>query len=519
MHEFLLERGRSNPGGPAVVEFSQGGEPVVTSYRQLEDRMGEYAAVLDGLGLDVGDRVVLETDTSGPAIALFLACSSLGLVFVPVSPEVPDARLASIVESARPALHLQADAGTRTGLPEGVGTGRFGPGGLGIERPPAPRVRRRRAVQSTDTAYMIFTSGTTGRPKGVVMSHRGVIAFYRSLLAAAAVAPDSRVATTSPFQFDFSLLDIGLAFGSGAAVVPVPRAVLTWPRRFLRFLEESGATHVDGVPSVWRPVLAHEAETLGRLTGLRGILYSGEVFPPAELRRLQELQPRLRIVNCFGSTESIACSFTDVPNPLPASVEELPIACAGSGAEIVLVDEDGGIVTEPGRAGEIHLYSPALFTGYWDAPRATRAALVPDPVTPQSGQVVFRSGDLGSWDENGRLFYRGRSDSLVKIRGNRVELGEVERRLLEHPAVRASAVLALPQGRTGRELALHAFVVPHSAGDFEERALRSFLKEALPEYMVPHQVTVLGSLPVTTNGKTDRAALGRTVAGARPQAA
>ncbi|MFG2547738.1 AMP-binding protein [Streptomyces sp. NPDC048594] len=501
------------------MEFSEAGDPVVTSYRQLEDRVREYAAVLDGLGLDVGDRVVLETDTSGPAIALFLACSSLGLVFVPVSPEVPDARLASIVDSARPALHLQTDRGTRTGLPEGVGTGRFGPGGLGIERPPARRVRRRRAVQAADTAYMIFTSGTTGRPKGVVMSHRGVIAFYRSLLAAAAVAPDSRVATTSPFQFDFSLLDIGLAFGSGAAVVPVPRAVLTWPRRFLRFLEESGVTHVDGVPSIWRPVLAHEAETLGRLTGLRGILYSGEVFPPAELRRLRELRPGLRIVNCFGSTESIACSFTDVPDPLPASVEELPIGYADGGAEIVLVDEDGTVVTEPGLTGEIHLYGPALFTGYWNSPQATRAALVPDPVTPESGQVVFRSGDLGSRDEAGRLFYRGRRDSLVKIRGNRVELGEIERRLLEHPAVRAGAVLALPQGRSAAELALYAFVVPRAAGDFEERALRAFLKEALPEYMIPHQVTVLGALPVTTNGKTDRAALSRIVAGPDARAA
>nr|UTI67650.1 AptJ [Actinoallomurus sp. ID145808] len=505
MCDFMLASVKTTPGRPAVIQPTDGGFTTVT-YRQLERQVHEYAVSLNELGLDIGDRCVLESDTSASAIAMFLACSSLGLTFIPVSPDTPAQRLRSIIDTTEPALHLQTGSGRREGIPEQVGTARFGPDGLRVERPPVPRTRHRHEVTGTDTAYIIFTSGTTGRPKGVVMSHRAVVSFYRGMMEQNIVTGEDRVATTSPLQFDFSLLDIGLALGSGAAVVPVPRDRLQWPRRFVRFLRDAEVTHVNGVPSIWRSTLRNESELLAGLDRLRSILFCGEDFPLPELRHLQRLLPKLRIVNCYGATESMASSFADVPNPIPDDLERLSIGFAHPGAEMVIVDENGRPVERPGAVGEIYLRSPALFSGYWDEPEATAATLVPDPLNPRSGQTVLRTGDLAYRGERRELYFCGRADSQVQVRGNRVELGEVERRLLAFPGVAASAAVLLP--RADEEPVLSAFLVMESqAKAFDKMELRGFCMEALPGYMIPQELHVLEELPVTPHGKVDRTAL------------
>ncbi|MFE5793578.1 AMP-binding protein [Streptomyces sp. NPDC056503] len=506
MDELLLAAAARTPERPAVVEHLGSDGIRVHSYRRLEQKVREYARALDATGLGIGDRVLIHADTDVESIALFLACSSLGLPFVPVSPEAPEQRLRTIVETAEPALFAHAAGGSPSWLPPGTGSARFGAGGLEPGRPVPPRARVRREITGTDTAYMIFTSGTTGRPKGVVMSHRGVTSFYRGMLAHALITPDDRVASTSPLQFDFSLLDIGLALGSGAAVVPVPRDVVRFPRRFVGLLDAAEVTHVNGVPSIWRSALRHEAEALARLDRLTSVLYCGEPFPLTELRALQGLLPRLRIVNCYGATESMACSFTDVPRPLPDDLENPSIGFAHPGAEMLLVDPWGRPVERPGEVGEIYLRSPALFTGYWDDPVATAAVLVADPLEPRSGQIVFRTGDLAYRGEAGDLYFAGRADDQVQIRGNRVELGEVERRILEFPGVAAAAAVVVPDGAEG-EYALGVFAVAARGAEVQERALRSFCRDSLPAYMIPKAVRLVDELPVTPNGKTDRKAL------------
>jgi amino acid adenylation domain-containing protein len=489
---FLLAAARSTPDSAAVVEF--GGR--TTTYRELARQAESYARELARLGIDIGERVILESDTSAPAIAMLIACASMGLTFVPVSSETPDARLEMIIEATGPALHLQA--GDRA--VDAPALARFGPDGLDVVRAPRRRVLHRRELVGTDIAYIIFTSGSTGRPKGVVMSHRAVVAFYRGMLHYDIVGTTDRVASTSPLQFDFSLLDIGLALGSGAAVVPVPRTMLRWPSRFLRVLRETRATQVNGVPSIWRQVLRYAPDELAALEDLRGILFCGEEFPLHELRRLRSLLPEARLVNCYGATESMACSFTDVPDPVP---DRLSIGRAHPGAEMIILDNAGRPVPDPGVVGEIHLRSPALFTGYWDDPAATRAALVPDPLQPRTGQVVFRTGDLAYRDERDELHFCGRADAQVQIRGNRVELAEVERALLSCPGVTAGAALLLRPSEPDAELAAFVVVTP----EFDEARLGAHCASALPAYMVPGRVCVTDELPLTVNGKVDRGAL------------
>ncbi|MFD9909381.1 AMP-binding protein [Streptomyces sp. NPDC059063] len=509
LRTYLLAAARSTPDRPAVVQAAADGGIETITYGELERRTDRCAAALDALGLDVGDRVILESDTDADAVATLLACATLGLPFVPASPEAPDERLLTIIESAEPALYVQSGHGRRTGIPESVGTARFGPDGLTVERAPAPRVRRRRTVTPLDTAYITFTSGTTGRPKGVVMSHRGVLAFLRGAQAEGLITADDRVAGTSPLQFDFALFDIGFALSHGAALVPVPRDRLNWPRRFLTFLRETGVTQVDGVPSIWRPVLRHEPDLLAELAqdgALRRILTSGENFPLDELRRLQELLPKAHFVNGYGATETMAASITEVPNPLPPGTERLSIGYAVAGAEMLLVGPEGRPVTEPGVLGEIHLRTPSLFSGYWGDPEATRAVLVPDPLEPRSGQLLFKTGDLASMGSDGELYFHDRADSQVQIRGNRVELGEVERRVSRFPGISGAVALLLP--RVDDDPQLHVFVTrAPDAPEPDAKEVIAFCRTALPGYMVPRRLHVVDEFKLTVNGKVDRAVL------------
>ncbi|MEU2618163.1 AMP-binding protein [Streptomyces sp. NPDC007157] len=511
LHDFLLGPGRHTPDAPAVIESARAGHTTVTTHAELGSLAHTYAAGLNALGIEIGARVILEADTTALSIAMFLACSRTGLTFVPVSPEIPQQRLKAIIAATRPALHLQTMAGAREDVPHPVGTARFDAKGLTVERAPEQRPPRRRTACVTDPAYMIFTSGTTGRPKGVVMSHRAVVAFYRGMLAHHIATPEDRIASTSPLQFDFSLLNIGLALGSGACVVPVQQHLVRWPRHLLRALRDTGATQVNGVPSIWRQTLRYEPGRLAALNRLRGVLFCGEEFPLPELRQLQQLLPHARIINCYGSTESMACSFADVPNPLPESVERLSIGIAHPGAEMLLCDDAGQVVDEPGVPGEIHLRSPALFSGYWDDPEATRAALVPDPLSPESGQVVLRTGDLAVQGPEGEFHFCGRTDSQVQINGNRVELREVERRLAEFPGVAAVAAMPLGLPGGGRQLAAFVVLTVHdvsgAGGTREASDLREFCAQTLPAYMVPQEIQLLDSLPTTSNGKVDRGAL------------
>jgi amino acid adenylation domain-containing protein len=506
--QFMLAAAETTPAAPAVIDFGSDSTIRITSYEQLEYKVRRDAEQLADLQLGVADRVVVEADTSANSIAACLACSAVGLTFIPISPQAPRQRLLSIIESASPKLFLQAERSTLDGIEDHCGTGVFDDSGIALSSPPERTRVRYQELATTDAAYIIFTSGSTGRPKGVVMSHRAVVSFYHGMLHYRFVGPGDRVASTSSMHFDFAWIDIGLALGSGAAVIPVPRPMLTWPKNFARVLRETEATQVNGVPSIWRSMLQHHPQELQALPTVRTVLYAGEPFPLPELRRFQRLLPGVRIINCYGATESMACSFADVPDPLPPDLDQPSIGTAHPGAEIILLDSSGDVIDRPGVIGEIHLRSPALFTAYWDDPEATRRALVPDPIEPRSGSVVLRSGDLARRGLDGEYYLCGRVDTQVKIQGNRVELSEVERRLVQHPGVRTAAALAIR--RPDNNLALVAVVVADQA-NVDSVDLASFCRQNLPPYMVPTQVVFVDELPVNANGKLDRVNLAATV--------
>jgi amino acid adenylation domain-containing protein len=508
LHALLTAPAATTPDKPAVLELGADGHLSAVSYRELTVLAGCYAAVLGELGLSIGDRVVIRSATSAAAVAMILACSALGLPFVPVGPEAPARMLRVIVDAVEPALVAQPRLPApreplRDALGEPLPEAVFDRDGMAVDRLPTRRRDRYRQVIATDTAYIIFTSGTSGQPKGVVMSHRAVTALLRAVVGDGLVSADDRIASASPLHFDFALFDIGTALGGGATLVPIPRSRLSSPRRLVALLDDTGSTQVNGVPSIWSPVLRHDPGLLTTLPLLRRVVFAGEEFPLPELRKLQEMLPGVTAVNGYGATESMACSFTPVPNPLPADAERLCIGAVHSGAELVLVSDHGRVIEEPGVTGELYLRSPALFTGYWDDQEATRAVLVPDPLEPRSGAVVLRTGDLALRGEDGGLYFCGRADSRVQIRGNRVELGEVESALTRHPGVSAS--VAKMAARSGGDRTLIAFVtLADPLAAFDEAAALAFCKRELPAYMVPRVIRPVPAFPLTTNGKVDR---------------
>jgi len=498
LHHFLLRHAEERADRPAVVSRT-----LTLSYAELAARADALAGQLAGWGVEPGDRVVLGLDPSPDALALLCACSMVGAVFVPVGPEAPEGRFLAIAERVDAVLLVaEPSAGPQRGEGTGWVRAELGDGALRFaeERrvPPGPV---RLETTGRDLAYLIFTSGTTGEPKGIMMSHAAVLAFWRALGEHCALEDDARVGSFSPLQFDFSLLDYGLALGSGATLVLVDRALYHQPRRMLDWLGASGVTQMNGVPSLWSSILRHVPQELPRAAALRTVFFAGEGFPAADLRTLRAAIPALRIINCFGHSESVACSFLDLPDPLPAD-DAVPVGWGHPGAQLLLLDEAGRPVTTPGATGELHLRADNLFSGYWRDPQATARALVPNPLRPDDGELVFRSGDLARLGPDGELYFVGRDDLQVKVRGNRVELEEVERALGAHPGVAQAAVTV-----TGSGDELLAVVVRRRGAEVPLTAaeLRQWCAATLPPYMVPGLLHLTDRpLPTTPNGKVDR---------------
>ncbi|MFE1772805.1 amino acid adenylation domain-containing protein [Streptomyces sp. NPDC059008] len=494
--EYFLRAGLARPGQVAVLR-----EGECLTYEDLALDAERLAGELTERGIGRGDRVLVECDPIPQAVVVLVACSRLGAVYVPVAPDVPQARKAAIIAAARPAAH--AVAAGRPATAETPVRMRLSPGGVAVSGGvPGASERARGAPTEHDVAYLTFTSGTTGRPKGITMTHRAALAFFGGMARQVPTSPQHRVASFAPLNFDFSLLDLGWATGAGGTLVQVPRMLVRHPRRFVEYLARMGVTHVSGVPSIWPPVLRHAADALSACTSLRGLLVGGEAYSVGLLRELRRALPGVRLVNAFGQSESIACSFLELPDPLPGDLWQVPIGPAHPGAEMLLLD-DAGREVDVGETGELFLRSAALFSGYWSDPDATGRALVPPPGRPDSRERVLRTGDLLRREPDGLFTFAGRKDLQVKIGGNRVELEEIEAHLTAHPAV-VESLVATVRGDLGTRLV--AMVVGEAEQDGVEEELHAWCNAHLPPYMNPAYLWAVPALPRTVGGKLDRRA-------------
>jgi amino acid adenylation domain-containing protein len=492
------------------------------TYAELDARSSQFAHVLGDVGVGPGKRVAIYLDKSCEAVAAIYGILKTGAAYVPLDPQSPAPRLARILADcevsclvtesakaaaladlfspeARPGAVLVVD-GTHE-IPDGP---HLPPVVMGDALDGAPTTVPSGAVDADadDLAYILYTSGSTGNPKGVMLSHANALAFVDWGIRTFDIGPEDRLSSHAPFHFDLSVFDLFAASGAGAAVVLVPAGMSVLPPSVRRFISDSEITVWYSVPSVLSMLATRGGLAPGDLGSLRLVLFAGEVFPTKFLVQLMHLLPGARFANLYGPTETNVCTWYDVPD-LGNQEETIPIGLAIDGVDVFTVDPDtGAAVIGP---GELYVEGPTVAHGYWNDPERTARSFVADPRPDQHGRC-YRTGDLVEHLPDGNIRFLGRIDSQVKSRGYRIELGEIESVLVCHDDVVECAVVAVPDDLlTSR---LRAFVV--TGGQSSSQELIRFCGERLPRYMVPESVEMITALPRTSTGKIDRQILAAT---------
>jgi amino acid adenylation domain-containing protein len=357
----------------------------------------------------------------------------------------------------------------------------------------------------TDLAYLLYTSGSTGDPKGVMISHRASLTFIDWAVATFRLTEWDRVTSHAPFHFDLSTCDLFATIAAGGTVFLVPEGTSVFPERLAELLERERITVAYLVPSVLSLLVTYGGLAAHDLSSIRTLLFAGEVLPIGNLRRAVAAMPHAAHFNLYGPTETNVCTWYAVtPSDLePDRTEPVPIGVACENVGVFAVDDDGHLVTGPGTTGELWVRGPGLAYGYWGDPDRTARQFVVNPFEPRFRELAYRTGDIVRLADNGTdWIYVGRRDHMVKSRGYRIDLGEIEAALYATPAVRAAAVVTVPDDLIGNRV--KAYVVLAAGVDVTATELRANCSRLLPRYMVPDTIELRDGLPTTSTGKVDR---------------
>ncbi|HLM54814.1 MAG TPA: amino acid adenylation domain-containing protein [Pyrinomonadaceae bacterium] len=498
---------------PDALALSGGGDHI--TYAELNARANRLARRLRALGVGPEEMVGLYFERSAEMVVALLAVLKAGGAYVPLDPAYPADRLAFMLE----------DSGARLLL--------TGPGLAGL--PPAGRTRvirlddERPAIEghtsgnlppiatADNPAYVIYTSGSTGRPKGVVVTHANVARLFKATEHWCQFGDRDVWTLFHSFAFDFSVWEMWGALIYGGRLVVVPHAVSRSPEAFHALLSRERVTVLNQTPSAFRQLLrAVDGASEGRELSLRLVIFGGEALDLPSLRPWFERygEDSAQLVNMYGITETTvhvthrAVNMADLDAPHGS-----PIGGPLPDLQVYLLDRHLRPVPL-GVPGEIYVGGAGLARGYLGRPSLTAERFIPHPFSHRAGERLYKSGDLARLRPNGEMEYLGRNDQQVKVRGFRIEPGEIEAALATHPEIREAAVVALQEGTGDKRLV--AYTSPAGETAPEADALRRYLKGRLPEYMVPSAFVALDRLPLTPSGKVDRQRL-PAPGGARPQ--
>ncbi|UNZ16009.1 non-ribosomal peptide synthetase [Streptomyces sp. 891-h] len=496
LHGLFAEQAARTPEAPALLT-----EDGTVTYGRLDARANQLARTLRERGIGPGSIVALLTERSPEMLTAVLAVLKAGAAYLPVDPAYPQARIDHLLtdSAAGLALHQSRFKALAGSTPA-----------LDIEDPAsyaASAEPLRETGGAGDVAYVIYTSGSTGRPKGVLVEHRSAVNRLLWMQRAYPIGPDDVVLQKTSISFDVSVWELfWWSFTGAALALPAPGTEKD-PAALLAAVEKHRVTTMHFVPSMLTMFLGH----LDRFGGgaatrtLRQVFASGEALAPAHAVRFAELIPQAGLVNLYGPTEATV-DVTHQPVAGLTGRARLPIGRPIDNVRLYVLDGEGR-QAPVGVPGELYVAGVGVARGYLGRPELTAEKFVTgDAVRAATGEErLYRTGDRVRRLPDGSLDYLGRVDEQVKVRGFRVEPGEIEERLRTHPGVREAAVVAVDDGW---QTSLRGFVVPSDAtGQASEAELKEHLRAALPAYMVPGRIRVLDELPLTPNGKLDRAAL------------
>ena len=449
--------------------------------------------------IEIGDPVAVYMEKGIPSLTAFLGIVYAGGFYTMFNPDLPAARLRQMhgVLNSRFILTDREHENTARELFPSASVL------LVEELQTAPlKPEKLAAIRSrmidTDPLYAIFTSGSTGVPKGVLVSHRSVLAFIDPFTELFGIQENDIIGNQAPFDFDVSVKDIYSALKTGATLSVIPKALFSRPKELLDWLCDHKITTMIWAVSALCLISTFHGLDYRCPESVCKILFSGEVMPLKHLRTWMEHLPNAQFVNLYGPTEiTCNCTYHILENGRDYS-QGIPIGCPFPNKDVFLLDADNRRIRVPGSVGEICVRGVALALGYYRAPEQTAKAFVQNPLNTAYPETIYRTGDLGKYTETGELLFCGRKDFQIKHMGHRIELEEIERAISGLPGVERCCCVFDEQ-----KSKLYGFYI----GETDRKELHSRLRNLLPVYMVPGAFYNIPAFPLTKNGKIDRKVL------------
>src|SRR2546427_1793855 len=519
LQDWVTRAAESDPDARAVI-----GRDECLTYGELETLSNQLSRVIKDAGCVRGDRVCLLMPKSPAAIAAILGIYKADCMFVPLDPSGPATRLARIVTSCGSRYILAGGAVVRVleelvadpvldgppavgwlaaDPPTGGFTARFDLDD--VRKYPSDAVDCRNT--RSDAAHILFTSGSSGNPKGVVITHANVIRFVEWARRYFDLRSSDRISSHSPLHFDLSTFDVFGAFAAGGELHLVPPELNLVPQKLAEFIRSSALTQWFSVPAILNYLSKFDVVRPNDFPALKRLIWCGEVFPTPALVYWMTRLPHVAFTNLYGPTEAtIASSYYTVPECPPDPSAEVPIGTECDGEELLVLNDRLEPVPN-GEIGDLYIRGVGLSPGYWRDPERTAAAFLQNPRALDPIDRLYKTGDLARIGrDDGLIYFLGRADSQIKSRGYRIELGEIEAALNAIGRLQEAAVVGIPSG--GFEGALIACAYALLPGrDVSPADLRKALSALLPTYMIPSRWLASASLPQNANGKIDRRAL------------
>jgi amino acid adenylation domain-containing protein len=493
---------------PAVVGPNQ-----VLSYTDLDCKSDQTAAALQRMGIESGARVGIFKRKDVDTVANIYGVLKTGCAYVPIDTRMGPDRLAAVLHDAAlaalivdpslvPKLQEIVTRGLSPRLADATAQG-------DILRFPNSTVSTSSGDSSAPDdgtpAYILYTSGSTGPPKGVQHTHASALAFVSWAATEFDISSDDRLSCHAPLHFDLTIFDLFVAVMTGACVVLIPDEIAMFPLQVASLIEAERITVWYSVPFALIQ-LVKRGNLTGRPLVLREVIFAGERFPPAQLRQLALALPKVRLTNLFGPTETNVCTYHHLSHDDAASGEFCPIGQPCPYASVAIVDEDGEKIAS-GEMGELLVGGSSVMTGYLNRPELNEKVFVTETADGKT-ERFFRTGDLVTAPENGPIRFHGRVDRQVKVRGFRIELDEIEAALANCAGVIAAAAWIDTDGNGFAEVRAAVATDPAPTALTGDSIILQ-IRPHLPHAAVPTQVFVLDNLPRSVNGKADYAALAR----------
>jgi amino acid adenylation domain-containing protein len=508
LHAFFIDAARRGPEHTAVVDP---GEGTITydELAMLTDRLRDRLAAL---GVRPGDRVGIYLHKSIDAVAAIYGILKAGAAYVPVDPGAPPARNAYILHNcavkalvieSRFEPKLRAELEPLGPMPAVVVVGRAGAGSAlraaldeADARSRAPAAETVRSAPG-DLAYILYTSGSTGKPKGVMLSHENGTSYVDWCTEVFQPQATDRFSSHAPFHFDLSILDIHVALKHGATLVLIGEDIGKHPEQLAALIAEQRISIWYSAPSILALLAQYGQLERRDYSALRLVLFAGEVFAVKHLRALCSQLPKPRYFNLYGPTETNVCTYYEVQPPVPKDrAIPYPIGKSCSHLRCRVVDADGRDVAA-GEEGELCVSGQGVMQGYWALPEQTARSFLIDG----AGVRWYKTGDIVIEAADGNYTYLGRRDRMVKRRGYRVELGEIEAALYRYPLIKEAAVVAASDEQLGVKIT--AFLSCRGPKRPSLIEMKRFCTEHLPLYMIPDVFSWHEVLPKTSTDKTD----------------